>query len=86
LPLEVENLLYAVKIKVLAAKAGIEFISTEEGQIIVRLFHGMHFTPQQRSHGLPDGVKMSLTQIRLNLKRVGKVWQRVLEEMLEIII
>ena len=35
LPPEVENLLYAVKIKGLAAKAGIESISTEEGQIVI---------------------------------------------------
>jgi transcription-repair coupling factor (superfamily II helicase) len=81
LPVEVQNLLYAVKIKVLASKVGIESISTEEGQIILRLFQGMQFTPEQRELPLPDGVKISLSQIRLNPKRLGKEWREVLEEV-----
>ncbi len=81
LPPEAKNLLYAVKIKVLAARAGIESIATEEGQIILRLFQGMQFTPEQRSLPLPDGVKISFSQIRLNLKRLGKEWWAVLEEV-----
>jgi transcription-repair coupling factor (superfamily II helicase) len=83
LPIEVKNLLYAVKVKVLAAKAGIESISTEEGQIVLRLFDGMKFTPRQRALPLPDGVKMGVSQIGLNLKRLGKEWQKVVEEVLE---
>jgi len=43
LPPEVENLLYVVRIKALASRAGIESIATEEGQIILRLFEGMRF-------------------------------------------
>ncbi len=81
-PVEVENLLYAVKIKLLAARAGIESVYTEHGQITLRLFEGMQFTPEQRSLTFPDGVKMTLTQIRLNPKRLGKAWQQVLEEVL----
>ncbi|UCD38887.1 MAG: DEAD/DEAH box helicase, partial [Fidelibacterota bacterium] len=42
-PPEVENLFYAVRIKALAAKAGIESITTEEGQIILRRFKGLPF-------------------------------------------
>jgi len=83
LPAEVQNLLYAVKVKVLAAKAGIESISTEDGQIVARLFNGMKFTPQQRALPLPDGVKIGTSQISLNLKRLGKEWKGVLEEVLE---
>jgi len=79
LPAEVKNLLYAVKIKILAAKAGIESISIEEGQIILRLFEGMKFTPRQRALPLPDGVRMGTSQIILNLKRLGKEWEEVLE-------
>jgi transcription-repair coupling factor (superfamily II helicase) len=82
LPVEVENLLYGVRIKLLAAKAGIESVSTVEGQIIVRLFQGIQFTPEQRAHVFPDGVKITPTQIRLNLKRPGKGWREVLGEVL----
>ena len=75
----VKNLLYAVKIKVLAARAGIESITTEEGQIIVRLFAGMQFTPEQRALRFPDGVRIGINQIRLNMRRVGENWREVLE-------
>jgi transcription-repair coupling factor (superfamily II helicase) len=81
LPLEVKNLLYAVKVKALAAKAGIESISTEDGQIILRLFEGLRFDKQKLVPLLKDGVKVGTTQLRLNLKRLGKEWQGVLEEV-----
>jgi transcription-repair coupling factor (superfamily II helicase) len=83
LPVEVENLLYAVKIKILAAKAGIESISTEEGQIVLRLFDGMKFDPQKLAPLLKDGIKVGTNQLRLNPKRFGKEWQRVLEEVVK---
>jgi len=81
LPTEVKNLLYAVKIKALAAKASIESITTEEGQIILRRFHGMQFDRQQLEPIIKDGIKVGLTQLRLNPKRLGNEWQRVLEEV-----
>jgi transcription-repair coupling factor (superfamily II helicase) len=72
-PPEVENLLYIVRLKALAARAGIESISTEPGQVTLRLFGGMLISR--------DGMKVGLTQIRLNLKRLGSEWQKVLEEV-----
>ncbi|GAH52367.1 unnamed protein product [marine sediment metagenome] len=74
LPLEVKNLLYAVKLKVLASKAGIESISTEQGQIILSLFEGLRFD-KQKLGPVRDGVKLGLSQLRLNPKRLGKEWQ-----------
>ena len=63
-PPEVHNLLYAVRIKGLAAKAGIESISTEEGYIILRRFQGMPFdaqkvypVPHRRRHHRPHADK-----------------------------
>ena len=82
LPLEVKNLLYAVKIKALAAKAGIESISTEDGQIILRRFQGLQFD-RQKLEPVRDGIRLSLTQLRLNPKRLGKEWRGVLEGILE---
>ncbi len=80
-PIEVKNLLYAVKIKTLAGKAGIESISTEEGQIILRLFDGLQFDKQKLEPLSKDGIKVGLTQLRLNLKRLGGEWQQVLEKV-----
>ncbi len=83
LPLEVKNLLYAVKIKVLATGAGIESVSTHEGQIILRLFEGLQFNKQKLEPILKDGIKVGITQLRLNPKRLGVGWQQVLEEVLK---
>ena len=87
-PPEVSNLLYALKIKILAAKAGIESIGTEDRQIVIRRFQGMHFDRQQlepfvKGLGPPlkDGIKLGLTQLRLHPRRLGKEWQKVLEEV-----
>ncbi|MBA7486307.1 Transcription-repair-coupling factor [subsurface metagenome] len=82
LPPEVKNLLYAVKLKTLASKAGIESISTEHGQIILRLFQGLQFD-KQKLEPVRDGIKLGLTQLRLNPKRLGGEWQRVLEEVVK---
>ena len=81
LPTEVKNLLYAVRIKALAARAGIESIITEDRQIVIRRFPGMHFDRQQLEP-LKDRIKVGLTQLRLNPKRLGGEWQEVLEEVL----
>jgi transcription-repair coupling factor (superfamily II helicase) len=82
MPVEVKNLLYAVRVKILAAKAGVESISTEDGQIILRLLEGMKFTPRQRTLPLPDGVRMGTSQIRVSYERI-KGWERVLEGVLK---
>ncbi len=82
-PIEVHNLLYAVKIKVLAAKAGIESISTEEGYIILRRFQGTPFNAQRFMQSLTDGVTVGHTQIRIDYKKLGKRWRGVLEGIIE---
>jgi len=68
MPAEVKNLLYALKIKLLAARAGIESVTTEDGLIVIRLLEGMQFTPQQRELPLPDGVRMGVRQVSLSYK------------------
>jgi len=83
LPPEVENLLYALRIKILAAKAGIESISTEEGQIALRLFEGMRFDSQKLEPLSRDGVNIGNIQIMLNPKRLGNEWREVLEEVVK---
>jgi transcription-repair coupling factor (superfamily II helicase) len=85
-PAEVKNLLYAVKIKLLAAKAGIESISMENDQVILRRFRGMPFDKQKLDIILKDGVKAGITQLRLNPERLGGEWKKVLEEVLGAVI
>jgi transcription-repair coupling factor (superfamily II helicase) len=79
-PVEVINLLYAVKIKVLAAKAKLESISTEGSLIVLRRPSGMQFDSSRP--GLSRaGIKVSLNQVRLDTNVLGKDWQKVLEDV-----
>ena len=80
-PPDVENLLYALGIKIQETKAGIESISTEHGEIILRLFEGMRFDKHKLEPFLKDGIKVGFNQLRLNPKRLGSQWQEVLEEV-----
>jgi transcription-repair coupling factor (superfamily II helicase) len=81
-PPEVHNLFYALKIKGLAAKAGIESISTEEGFIVLRRFQGLPFDAQRFMQALTDGVTIGRTQIRIDYKKL-KGWRGVLEGVIK---
>ncbi|MGB2815046.1 MAG: TRCF domain-containing protein, partial [Dehalococcoidales bacterium] len=83
LPGEVQNLLYAVRIKLLAAQAGVESVTTEHGQIIIRRFEGLPFDRQKLEPVIRDGVRVGHTQIALNLRRLGKGWREVLGEVIK---
>jgi len=80
LPQPVENLLYMVRVKVLAIRAKVSSISTQGRQIVIK--------PQTDSRRLMvsspiDGaVKIGATQIKLDTKLLGDRWTEVLEDML----
>ena len=80
-PPEVHNLLYALKIKALAARAGIESITTEEGNIVLRRFQGLPFDAQKFLQALTDGVIVGRTQIRIDYKKLKREWRGVLERV-----
>jgi len=82
LPVEVENLLYVVKIKLLAHKAGLESISVEQRELVLRLYEGMSFKKKKLGNFIRDGIKIGNTRLTLNPRRFGKQWQNVLEDVL----
>lgn len=79
LPKPVENLLYMLKIKVLATKAEIDSIYTEERKIIMKPRKPEKLSLPTRYNGV---VKVGPTQIRLDTKPLGDSWIQVLEEIL----
>ncbi|MFC1873900.1 transcription-repair coupling factor [Chloroflexota bacterium] len=81
LPAEVENLLYAVRVKLLATDTGLESVTTEHGEIILRLFEGMRFDKHKLEPLARDGVKIGAIQLTMNHRRLGKNWREVLEEV-----
>jgi len=82
LPTEVKNLLYALRIKLLAARAGVESVSTEDGQIIIRLFEGMQLDRAKIEPLLGDDVTAGKGQVSIRYKGV-EGWQKRLGGILE---
>jgi transcription-repair coupling factor (superfamily II helicase) len=91
-PSPVENLLYIVRIKILAMKAKVSSISTEGRQIVISsesVIASRSCEPKawqaakqslSRRHGA--AVKIGATQIKLDTKALGDRWMKILEELL----
>jgi transcription-repair coupling factor (superfamily II helicase) len=81
-PKEVENLLYILKIRVVAKDRGIESISNLDGEIIIQLFAGMQLDKEKLARFYRDGVKLGNSQLRMSLRQPGKGWRVMLEEII----
>jgi transcription-repair coupling factor (superfamily II helicase) len=87
LPEPVDNLLYIVKIKVLAMRAKISSISTQGRQIVIKP-QTVNAPLKIRGAGevmskyLDGAVKIGATQIKLDTRLLGDRWTEVLEEIL----
>jgi transcription-repair coupling factor (superfamily II helicase) len=84
LPQPVDNLLYIVKIKVLAMRAKISSISTQGRQIVIKPQGTVIASQAKQSLDKKyDGaVKTGATQIKLDTRLLGGRWTEVLEEIL----
>ena len=77
------NLLYVVRLRVLALQAGVQSIATEDGQIVVRLKEGRQLPADALRERLPDGVRLGRTTLRLERARLGPAWPQALERVME---
>jgi len=94
LPEPVDNLLYIVKIKVLATRAKVSSISTQGRQIVIKpqetvIAVSQSCEPRARqeakqslSKGYDGAIKIGVTQIKLDTRLLGDRWTEVLEEIL----
>ena len=82
LPPEVENLLYVLKMKVLAAKAFVGSVTAEGGEIVLRPVEGLRFDKQKLQHLTRGGVRVDRLQVGINRRRRDNEWRKVLEEVL----
>jgi len=83
LPQSVENLLYMVKIKQLAAESGVESISTKDRQIILQFYVSRELDLSCLSKKQSNGVMSGTKQIVLDIKQLGDgCWQEVLDKIL----
>jgi transcription-repair coupling factor (superfamily II helicase) len=80
LPEPVENLLYIVKIKVLAARAEVSSVSTQGRQIVIKpRIDGRRLIVTSPVDG---AVKVGATQIKLDTRLLGDRWTEALEAIL----
>jgi transcription-repair coupling factor (superfamily II helicase) len=84
LPEPVDNLLYIVKIKVLAARAEVSSVSTQGRQIVIKPHETVIASRAKQSLSKDYGpaVKIGATQIKLDTRLLGDKWTEVLEEIL----
>jgi transcription-repair coupling factor (superfamily II helicase) len=84
LSVPVLNLLYAVKVKALAMNAGVASISVEDSQLVLRMVAGLNIGKKELAGGLrTEGIKLGTSQLRLDIKHLGRKWQKTLEAVLQ---
>jgi transcription-repair coupling factor (superfamily II helicase) len=82
-PEEIENLLYAIKIKILATGAMVQSVSAQRGEIVISPFEGMRFERERLDRISREGIRTGAFEIRLNPARLKEDWQKVLEEVIK---
>jgi transcription-repair coupling factor (superfamily II helicase) len=84
LPQPVDNLLYMVKIKVLAMRAKVSSVSTQGRQIVIKPQETVIASQAKQSpvKSYDGAVKIGATQIKLDTSLLGDRWTEVLEEIL----
>ena len=83
-PEAARNLLYVVRVRILARRVRAASITVEDGLLVLRLSEEAGEIPSRaalqrtlQEEGL-DGVRLSRTQVRIDLRRWREGWQRVL--------
>ncbi|MCK6629657.1 MAG: transcription-repair coupling factor [Anaerolineae bacterium] len=84
LPEPVANLLYQLRLKILAMEAGVKAILTETGQIIVRADSLQEIDRPGLQRRLSPAAKVTPRQISLPLHPKTEVWQAELEKTLRL--
>lgn len=82
LPAQVQNLLYVVRLRNLAAGSVIESIGTEGGQIVLMIKDGGLLDKTRFGGAFGEGVKIGTNTIQLDQMRLGPRWQKYLRSLL----
>jgi len=86
IPQPVRNLLYAVEIKWLAAKARVESISVEAEQVVLYFGSTRKLGELSLPQDYRDAVKVGTRKIKLDMQCLGNSWQEALKEVLQILV
>ena len=82
-PWQVQNLLYVVRLKQLAGRAGVQSITNAEGQLVLRLQEEVGGARQALQRLMPHGFVVGHAQIRLDLGKLTDGWETPLVTAVE---
>jgi transcription-repair coupling factor (superfamily II helicase) len=83
LPDQTENLIYLLRLKVLATEAGVEIVTTDDGKPVIGLGTVAEVKRRRAQGGLPDNVTVEHDRLVLPTSIGHKGWERELERTLE---
>jgi transcription-repair coupling factor (superfamily II helicase) len=86
MPLAVQNLLYLVRIKLLGTEAGVQKMSTEGKQILLRMGSEAKVDRGLLQRSFGSSLKVGTTQVILDRRQLGEHWPKVLEAVLQSIV
>jgi len=84
-PPVVRDLLYVVGLRTLALAAEVRSIALEDGQIVLRLNEGEAVPPEAFAEGVPRGVHVGRTLLRIEIT-TADAWRKLLQEVLKMLV
>jgi transcription-repair coupling factor (superfamily II helicase) len=82
LPEETENLVYLLRLKVLATAAGVATVSTEEDSLVIGLGTVAEVKRRRAEDRLPKGARIEDDRLLLHTSSRDKDWRSILEDAL----
>ena len=83
LPWEVQNLLYVIRLKLMAEQAGVKAIAKKGGQLVMRLNEEVGGAREALQSLMPPGVSVGHRQIRIDFSSLSDGWENLLIQIVE---
>jgi transcription-repair coupling factor (superfamily II helicase) len=78
LPVAARNLLWLVRVRLMATVAGLGAVQTEGDDIVLRMLPGLSLDRDAVRRKLPPGANALTHQVRLNRDTIGENWREAL--------
>ena len=86
LPSAARNLIWVVRLRLLANAAGVGGIQAENDKFVIRLLPGRELDRDAVGRRLPAGTAVTAHQVRLSREALGEGWREGLVRALDIIV
>ena len=83
LPLQAQNLLFVLRLKLRAARAGIKSIARGERRVVLHLEDEVGGAMRALQRTLGPGVEVGHTQIRMDLNKLTDAWQEAVGDTVQ---